>query len=128
MQPRVLRLIDHTRAAATKLLDDAVVRDGLAEHLQECYGARSGLSMHGLHGSFAYPALASFRMGYRVGVFPEGEEVLTGGAGLCIVRPRSTRCRKHGATNTLASVSNLMMRVTEVTSVSLCPVLYNSAK
>ena len=28
----VLSLIDHTHAATTELLDDAVVRDGLADH------------------------------------------------------------------------------------------------
>ena len=39
-----------------------VVRDGLAEHLQEYYGLRSALSMHGLHCSFAYSALASDSM------------------------------------------------------------------
>ena len=32
MQPRVLSFIDHTHAATTELLDDAVVRDGLADH------------------------------------------------------------------------------------------------
>ena len=44
----VLGLIDHTHAAAAELLDDAVVRDGLADHLRECYGVRSGKSMYGL--------------------------------------------------------------------------------
>ncbi len=33
----VLSLIDNTHAAATELLDDAVVRDGLAEHWRESY-------------------------------------------------------------------------------------------
>ena len=33
---------------ATQLFDDAVVRDGLADHLRECYGVRSGMSMYGL--------------------------------------------------------------------------------
>ena len=32
MQPGVLGLVDHTHAAAAELLDDAVVRDGLADH------------------------------------------------------------------------------------------------
>jgi hypothetical protein len=58
----VLGFIDHAHAT-TQFLDDAVVRDGLAEHLQECYGVRIGMSMHALHCSFAYSALASFRMG-----------------------------------------------------------------
>jgi len=31
MQPRVLGLVDHTHPAAAQLLDDAVVRDGLAD-------------------------------------------------------------------------------------------------
>src|ERR1017187_9387324 len=33
MQPRVLGFIDHTHATAAKLFDNAVVRDGLADHL-----------------------------------------------------------------------------------------------
>ena len=38
---------------------------------------RSGLSMHGLHCSFAYSALASFRMGMSGSAFfQSGEEVL----------------------------------------------------
>jgi hypothetical protein len=32
MEPGVFRLVDHAHAAATELLDDAVVRDGLADH------------------------------------------------------------------------------------------------
>ena len=32
MQPGVFRLVDDAHAAAAKLLDDAVVRDGLANH------------------------------------------------------------------------------------------------
>src|SRR6266704_3983371 len=32
MQPRVLGLVHHTHPAAAKLLDDAVVRDGLTDH------------------------------------------------------------------------------------------------
>ena len=32
VQPRVLGLIDHAHPAAAQLLDDAVVRDGLADH------------------------------------------------------------------------------------------------
>ena len=32
VQPRVFGLVDNTHAAATELLDDAVVRDGLANH------------------------------------------------------------------------------------------------
>ena len=48
IEPGVLGLVDHTHPAAAELLDDAVVRDGLAEHLQECYGVRSGMSIYGL--------------------------------------------------------------------------------
>ena len=44
-QPGVLGLVHHTHPAAPELLDDAVVRDGLADHLPECYGVRSGMSM-----------------------------------------------------------------------------------
>ncbi len=32
MQPSVFGLIDNTHSAATELLDDAIVRDGLADH------------------------------------------------------------------------------------------------
>ena len=59
----VLGFVDHTHPAATQLLDDAVVRDGLADHLRECYGVRSGMSMYRPHCSFAYSALACFSMG-----------------------------------------------------------------
>ena len=41
----VLGLVDHTHAAATEFLDDAVVRDGLADHAQGCYGGKGGKSM-----------------------------------------------------------------------------------
>ena len=34
----ILGLVDNAHAATAKLLDDAVVRDGLADHAQECYG------------------------------------------------------------------------------------------
>src|SRR5580692_2221664 len=32
MQPNILRFVDHAHAAAAESLNDAVVRDGLAEH------------------------------------------------------------------------------------------------
>jgi hypothetical protein len=48
LKARVPGLVDHTHPTTTELLDDAVMRDGLAEHLQECYGVRSGMSMYGL--------------------------------------------------------------------------------
>ena len=35
VQPSVLGLVDHTHAATAELLDDAVVRDGLADHWAE---------------------------------------------------------------------------------------------
>jgi hypothetical protein len=46
---RVLGLVDHTHAAATQLLQDAVVRNGLAEHVVLAYrmsivGRKSGAS------------------------------------------------------------------------------------
>jgi hypothetical protein len=59
----VLGLVDNTHAATAQLLDDAVVRDGLLDHLHECYDVRMGISMHGLCRSLAYSALARFRMG-----------------------------------------------------------------
>ena len=37
----VFGLVDHTHAAAAQLLDDAVVRDGLADHRRRSSGALS---------------------------------------------------------------------------------------
>ena len=45
MQGYVLGLIDHAHATASELLDDAVVRDGLADHSRECSGGWPGRSM-----------------------------------------------------------------------------------
>ena len=45
MEQSVLGLVDHTHPAAAELLDDAVVRDGLANHAQGCYGERVAKSM-----------------------------------------------------------------------------------
>ena len=45
MQVDVLGLLDHTHPAAAQLLDDAVVRDGLANHAQACYGGTLDKSM-----------------------------------------------------------------------------------
>ena len=45
MQSGVLGLVHHTHAAATELLDDSVVRDGLADHAQACYGGSLSKSM-----------------------------------------------------------------------------------
>jgi hypothetical protein len=43
MQSRVFGLVDHAHAATTKLLDDAVVRDGLADHgIRAMLGAEQG--------------------------------------------------------------------------------------
>src|SRR5438309_11004906 len=42
---RVLGFVDNTHAAAAELLNDAVVRDGLADHAQACYGGSLGKSM-----------------------------------------------------------------------------------
>jgi hypothetical protein len=41
----VLSLVNHSHATAAELLDDAVARDGLADHEQGCYGGRVGKSM-----------------------------------------------------------------------------------
>ena len=41
----VFGFVDHTHAAAAKLLTDAIVRDGLADHAQACYGGSVGKSM-----------------------------------------------------------------------------------
>jgi hypothetical protein len=35
VEPCVFGLVDHTHAATTELFDDAVVRDGLANHRQK---------------------------------------------------------------------------------------------
>src|ERR1700682_6098129 len=52
MQPYVLSLIDHAHPAATKFLDNAVVRDGLVNHyidasflVASSYGRGAGQSM-----------------------------------------------------------------------------------
>jgi hypothetical protein len=44
----VLSFVDDTHPAAAEPLDDAVMRDRLADHMRECYGVRSGMSMYGL--------------------------------------------------------------------------------
>src|ERR1700687_6440263 len=59
MQPSVLSLIDHTHAATTELLDDAVVRDGLADHPKKCYGGRGGKSTKA--GNFAVSQIGNWR-------------------------------------------------------------------
>ena len=45
MKFRIFSLVHHTHSAAAELLDDAVVRDGLADHTQECYGGSMPKSM-----------------------------------------------------------------------------------
>src|SRR6266700_3499073 len=45
MQRRVLGLVHDTHPTPAELLDDAVVRDGLVDHSQECYGEWRGMSM-----------------------------------------------------------------------------------
>src|SRR3984893_19532498 len=42
---RILGLVDDTHAPAAQLLDDAVVRDGLADHWRESYVCETGKSM-----------------------------------------------------------------------------------
>src|SRR6266851_6770636 len=75
---RVLGLVNYTHPATAELLDDAVVRDGLTDHLRECYGVRSGMSTYGsmqAQCSFACSALASFRIGMSgVGVFSDPDK------------------------------------------------------
>jgi hypothetical protein len=54
MQTRVFSLVDHTHPATTELLNDAVVRDGLADHAltinESCNGRRdaNGKSMRAM--------------------------------------------------------------------------------
>jgi hypothetical protein len=40
----VLSLVDHTHSDASDFLDDAVVRDGLADHSRRCYVRETGKS------------------------------------------------------------------------------------
>jgi hypothetical protein len=42
MEPGVFRLVDHTHPTAAQLLDNAVVRDGLADHGREMLGGIRG--------------------------------------------------------------------------------------
>src|SRR5438034_10960887 len=93
LQPRVFALVHHSPAAATELLDDAVMRDGPPDHADAILGAlrwevnatriagpavdataksrpvfgattSAVLPLQALfYCSFAYSALASFRMG-----------------------------------------------------------------
>ena len=44
-EPEVFGFIHHPHPAAADLLQDAVVRDGLADHAHEFYGGRVGKSM-----------------------------------------------------------------------------------
>jgi hypothetical protein len=41
----ILSLVDNTHTAAAQLLDDAVMRDGLADHWRESYVCETGKSM-----------------------------------------------------------------------------------
>ena len=41
----IFGFVDHTHPAAAELLNDAIVRDGLADHAQACYGGSVGKSM-----------------------------------------------------------------------------------
>jgi hypothetical protein len=99
----ILGLIDDTHAAATQFLDDAVVRDGLADHSvgsRACWermlvGSRGQvnqkLALWPYHRARLWPLnslqLRVLRLSLLqdrdvgVGVFPEGEEILVGGAG-----------------------------------------------
>jgi hypothetical protein len=38
MQTRIFRFVDDAHPATAQLFDDAVVRDGLADHAQASYG------------------------------------------------------------------------------------------
>jgi hypothetical protein len=45
MQSHVFGFVDHVHPAATELLNDTVMRDGLADHAQGCYGGSAPKSM-----------------------------------------------------------------------------------
>jgi hypothetical protein len=47
MQACVFSLVNHTHTAPTEPLDDAVVRDNLADHRRESYVGEAGKSMKG---------------------------------------------------------------------------------
>src|ERR1700690_1466020 len=47
MKPRVLGFVDHAHATAPEFLDNAVVRDGLADHWRESYVGDTGKSKKG---------------------------------------------------------------------------------
>src|ERR1700726_2213422 len=66
---RILGLIHNAHSPATELFDNAVVRNGLADHSQECYGGWRVMSMRfgSRYFSFSYSALACFRMGVSGG-------------------------------------------------------------
>ena len=44
MESSVLGFVDHSHTTAAQLLDDAVVRDGLADHWRESYVGEMGKS------------------------------------------------------------------------------------
>jgi hypothetical protein len=48
MQAAVLSLVNHTHATTAQFLDNAVVRDGLADHWRESYFRETGKSMKAL--------------------------------------------------------------------------------
>ena len=98
----VLGLVDDTHPAAAELLDDAVVRDGLADHSigsRACWermlvGSRGQVNQKLRTSEARAPArpwllkslqLRVLRLGFLqdgdvgVGVFPEGEEIFVGG-------------------------------------------------
>ena len=53
----VLRLVDHAHPAAAQFLDDAVVRNGLADHAQGCYGGSIPKSMKAVELGGARPGI-----------------------------------------------------------------------
>jgi hypothetical protein len=56
LDPNNRKEMEHqANAPQAELFDDAVVRDGLADHLRECYGVRSGKSMYGLTAASPIP-------------------------------------------------------------------------
>jgi hypothetical protein len=60
----VFRFVHHTHAPTAELLDNAVVRDGLPYHVQECYGGSFGKSMKAVELARISEGLLAINRGY----------------------------------------------------------------
>ena len=108
VQAGVFGFIDHSHAAAAELLDDPIMRDGLAEQWKSLQPRASMLgrlargSQRNRHARDQQPLLQlgvfSFRFfedgNIGVGVLPEGEEVLIGAAAFRRITGHRVRARQ----------------------------------